>query len=374
MSKNRKNKIFFIQPAYAHYRKRLFKILSARHNIIFIFERPNSNYPSKEAPENYPHIFLKNNFILKYSGLIYYLLTKKPDIVISSTSYSMRSIISYLYAIIFRKKFILWILEWHNRSSHSSLLIHIWRLIKNSIGTHTIRKSNALVVGGTAAKNYAISLNKDLSDIFIAMQSTDDLKERVIKNEFNILNNNKLTFLYLSRIIPRKGLDILLKAFCLLRMKESNVFLVIGGDGPFLSHCKNICLSLKIPDVLFVGVVDQEHVNELYINADVYVLPSNNRDGLEEPWGLVINEAMSMGKPVITTDYVGAAYDYVINGYNGYTVKQNSILHLYEAMDKIIKMDLKKMGEHSRTMFDEKNNFIKMADGFSSAIRSVTEI
>ena len=80
---------------------------------------------------------------------------------------------------------------------------------------------------------------------------------------------------------------------------------------------------------------------------------------------------MSMHLPIITTNAVGAAYDLVINGYNGFVVQQNDVIALYKAMKKILELDLSKLGNNSRKLFEEKNNFKEMANGFSQAINYV---
>jgi glycosyltransferase involved in cell wall biosynthesis len=87
-----------------------------------------------------------------------------------------------------------------------------------------------------------------------------------------------------------------------------------------------------------------------------------------ENWGLVINEAMSMSLPIITTTAVGAAYDLVVDGHNGFIVKDNHIVDLYKAMERILRLDLVQMGINSRTLFDQKNDFSQMANAFTSAI------
>jgi len=70
---------------------------------------------------------------------------------------------------------------------------------------------------------------------------------------------------------------------------------------------------------------------------------------------------------VITTTAVGASFDMIIDGHNGFVVRENSVGQLYQAMNKILKCDLIKMGDNSRQIFEKKNNYIKMANGFSDA-------
>jgi len=123
------------------------------------------------------------------------------------------------------------------------------------------------------------------------------------------------------------------------------------------------------------GVFDDILKASYYKVCDVFVLPAVFLNGSCEPWGLVINEAIAFGKPVVTTYAVGAAYDLVRDDYNGYVVKNKDIGELYEALYKILlNPDLaKRMGENSRKMFEEKNNYEKMLDAFVSAINYVQQ-
>ena len=115
-----------------------------------------------------------------------------------------------------------------------------------------------------------------------------------------------------------------------------------------------LATSLKIPDVLFAGPTNPNYVADLYRQADVFVLPSYYFMEMKyEAWGLVINEAISMGLPIITTTAVGAAFDLVIDGHNGFVVRDNDIIELNKAMEKIISLDLSEMGMNSRAIFEK---------------------
>ena len=111
MPKEPKKDIFFIQPGYAHYRDQLFSILSKRHDVHFLYERSFNVYPGEITPGEISHIFLDRGFGNRWLGLIYYLMKHQPSIVISSVSSSFRSIVSFVYAELFKNRFILWIEE-----------------------------------------------------------------------------------------------------------------------------------------------------------------------------------------------------------------------------------------------------------------------
>jgi glycosyltransferase involved in cell wall biosynthesis len=316
-----------------------------------------------------PHSFLDQKARNWSFRLIYYFIKYRPNIVISSTSFSYRSVVSFLYAVFYRKRFILWIEESREHKYSGQLLKRLLKSLKNLIGIKIIQNSHSLVVGGTAAKKYALSIRKAKNNIFMAMQCSNDLMlQKNIKHQNIKIRNKKKTFLYLSRITPMKGLDLLIKAFSLLKIKRADVFLLIAGDGPFRPYCQKYIESQRIHDVVFFGSVNPKNDAHIYEQADVFILPSYCRKNKYESWGLVINEAMSMNLPIITTTAVGAAYDMVIDGYNGIIARENDIEHMYQAMEKILEMDLLQMGKNSRIIFENKNDFIQMANGFTSAI------
>ena len=70
----------------------------------------------------------------------------------------------------------------------------------------------------------------------------------------------------------------------------------------------------RIPDVIFAGFLNQSQISQAYAAADVFALAS----GWDETWGVVVNEAMNFGLPVVVSDKVGCAADLVAHGENGY--------------------------------------------------------
>jgi glycosyltransferase involved in cell wall biosynthesis len=366
-------KILFLQPSYAHYREDLFAILSDRLAIHFLFDKSKSIYPGNEKPKNLRCDFIDKKFKSHLIGLAYYLYKYDFDIIVSSVSNSRRTIISFLYSAIFRKKFILWILEWQKPAYRGSATKKMIKRFRQLISRKIINRSNALIVGGTAARNYALNVGFNAKNIFTAFQCSKDINRQGTYFQKNLHIKAKYTFLFLSRIIPWKGLDILIRAFHLLKQERNDIALLIAGDGPSKKYCFNLAESLKILDVEFIGSIIPSRTNEIFKKADVFVLPSRELDGYHEDWGLVVNEAMSMKLPVIATTAVGAAFDMIVDGHNGFIVKENSVGELYQAMSNILKCDLIQMGNNSRKIFEEKNNYIKMAKGFLDAIDHVAK-
>ena len=112
----------------------------------------------------------------------------------------------------------------------------------------------------------------------------------------------------------------------------------------------------------------------MYDLADIFVLPSTFRDHDADCWGLVLNEAMALGKPVISTDATGSAHDLIEDGINGYMVQQKNSEELYQALNKILsdKKLKERMGKESKKIIEKNFTYEKMAKGFVDAVDYIT--
>ena len=136
--------------------------------------------------------------------------------------------------------------------------------------------------------------------------------------------------LFVGRLVPYKGLDVLLDAF---RRVASDVdaTLVIAGEGPLESRLKAQAQTLGVANrVVFAGRVPDERLPELYAACDVFVLPSVTR---QEAFGLVLVEALACGKPAVTTNFSGMPY---VVGDAGLKVPPGSVGQLHPALVKLL--------------------------------------
>jgi len=124
--------------------------------------------------------------------------------------------------------------------------------------------------------------------------------------------------LYASKFLPRKRPLDLLRAYRALSpdgRAEPAPYLLFVGDGEQRAEAEAEAAATGWGSIRFLGFRNQTELPRFYDLCDVFVLPSDY-----EPWGLVVNEAMNAGKPVVTSDGVGAAADLIADGVNGYTV------------------------------------------------------
>lgn len=105
-------------------------------------------------------------------------------------------------------------------------------------------------------------------------------------------------FLYVGRLAEEKGLDFLLDFF----RTHPELSLTIVGDGPQRESLENRASE----NVLFKGYVNNSELNSIFVEHDIFIFPSTS-----EPWGLVVEEALAYGLPVICSDKVGCGQDLV---------------------------------------------------------------
>jgi glycosyltransferase involved in cell wall biosynthesis len=136
-------------------------------------------------------------------------------------------------------------------------------------------------------------------------------------------------FLFSGSLIARKGVDLLIAAFGRLAREVPNVRLRLVGDGE---------LRVESERVEFVGFRDWDELPQEYATADVLCVPSRY-DG----WGLVVPEGLASGLPVIATDRMGAALEFVQTGRNGWLIPANDQEGLLNAMREAAMMPLNEL-------------------------------
>jgi len=358
-------RIAFVHPAFRDYRSNLFDELNKKYDLQFIF---TSQGKSRNIPPEWNHKMIRSDklrvrgrSIIMHLKLVKELLRREHDIILASTSWY----ICFPIAKITGKKFI-FLTEYWNFAS-DSFSERLLNMLTKFIAKH----SDAVIATGTKPFEAHLGFGAKNEKIFKCIQPANDysnLPTKDLRDELGL--EGKKIILYLGRIVPRKGLDYLIEAFALLE-EEIGVTLIVVGDGPFRGECEKLAKDLDLENVVFTGyAVDQA---SYYKTCDLFVLPAIFVGNDYEPWGLVINEAMAFGKPIVTTDAVGAAYDLVEDGYNGYVVENKDVRGLYEALHKILSNPelAKVMGENSRKIFEEKNDHEKMLETFVSAINYV---
>lgn len=201
------------------------------------------------------------------------------------------------------------------------------------------------------------------NDFFIKKTREWAAAKEEIKAEIGVPHDLPI-ILYASKFSPRKRPWDLLKAYEKLRAGGTAAALVCVGDGSERAGLEAYTHEHRIPDVHFLGFRNQTELPKYYATADVFALPSEN-----EPWGLVINEVMCAGVPVITTREVGAAADLVIDGKTGFTYDCGDVEGLRRAMEAILtKHDLRRQMRHAAIEVIREWNYDMSVAGIREAL------
>lgn len=161
-------------------------------------------------------------------------------------------------------------------------------------------------------------------------------EKQKLREELNI--PEKRMILAIGQFIHRKGFDVLLQAATSL--SEDTGIYIVGGEAT--EEYRKLREDLNLKNVHFLGFQKKDTLAKFYKAADLFVLPTR-----EDIWGLVINEAMAYGLPVITTDRCVAGLELVEDGVNGYIVPVEDVGQLAEKMNLALASDLTRMGAES---------------------------
>lgn len=169
---------------------------------------------------------------------------------------------------------------------------------------------------------------KDLEDNY----RITDMEKKLQKQELGITERKMI--LSVGQMIPRKGFDVLLQAVSNLP-RDIGIYIVGGSPYEDLQKLKD---SLGLENVHFIEFKTKKRLREYYMASDLFVLPTR-----EDIWGLVINEAMSFGLPIITTRKCIAGTELITDGENGYLLEAGEIQQTTEKIRILMESDSKRL-------------------------------
>ncbi len=164
---------------------------------------------------------------------------------------------------------------------------------------------------GAVLRRYGISNVATVPNCIDLSKLNQKVDGSGVRESFGIKPKEKMV-LYLGRLSREKKIEVLLNAVKLLIKKDKGIKLIVGGTGPAEQHYKDLAKRLGImSNTKFIGFVSPKTLPSVYAAADVFCIPSTF-----ETQGIVILEAMALGKPVVGADYM-AIKELIRNGRNG---------------------------------------------------------
>ncbi|TWJ00638.1 glycosyltransferase involved in cell wall biosynthesis [Mucilaginibacter frigoritolerans] len=170
-----------------------------------------------------------------------------------------------------------------------------------------------------------------------------------IDNElFKFAHNKEITnkkIICVSRMVQKKNVLGLLEAWKFIESHDDTYTLIIIGDGPLFPELKSSALSMNLTKVIFLGAIDNDKIPAYLYSADAFISPS-----FYESWGLVVNEAMAAGLPVLLSDKINSGLTLLKDGENGYVFDPSNQLEL---QDKIL--DFIQLSDAAKTMMSTRS-------------------
>jgi glycosyltransferase involved in cell wall biosynthesis len=364
---HQRRKVLVLHNIMAPYRFPLFRALAQQPGIdltVWFMSRSARNrrwrtydedlgfryevLPSVEINRGSTDLF---TYVLNYSFPLRFA-TNEFDTLISAGWLDFAAQAGFVSSKVLGRKFILW--------SESTAYEPSWRRsIAQPMVKLMVRGSNALIAVGTRSMQYLRSLGARDERIFTAYSTVDvehfrevsvraRLEREQLKSSRGI--RQRLVVLFCGQLIERKGLRDLVTAFARLNPSQADAALVLVGYGPLAEVLVAMAAELGIREHVYVlDHVEVEDMPRLYAIGDVFVLPS-----LEETWGLVVNEAMACGLPLVVSDHVGSSVDLVREGHNGFIVPAGDPTMLAKRLGTLLGEDAtrEKFGRCSARLVD----------------------
>lgn len=192
-----------------------------------------------------------------------------------------------------------------------------------------LRRADRVVAQSQNTKQNAIQYYNPGREIHVIPLSYEPFCFSAVSRRELGLSENKRYLVSVGRVVKRKGFDYLIKS---LELLDEDVELLLIGDGGERAVLQDLAKTMGLSHrIQFVGDVSEEEKFQYLANADIYVLSS-----LHEGFGIVLQEAMQVGLPIVSTNY-GGQVDLIINQVNGLLVEPENAVALAEAIKQLLR-------------------------------------
>lgn len=267
----------------------------------------------------------------KFGIFLYLMLNRPGKLIIGDASWT-----SYM-AVLACKLFFIEYLVWSEITTSSKvsngltakLRRWMYRSAEKIIASCEMAK-DFLLLNGVESTKISIVNNAVDNDFYLRQKEINKPKRKSLRSELKVAED-AFCFIYVGQLISRKRV---LETVSLLAdaSKERSIHLIVAGSGPLEDEMKILAVDKKFDAVSFCGYTDPKRLCQLYTASDGLILLS-----VDEPWGMVVNEALLMGIPYFVSDSVAAGVE-LKNQFPGVKVtmfqKNELARNLLEFVDK----------------------------------------
>ena len=253
-------------------------------------------------------------------------LARAPEDVVVCCEFGLAGLFAGLSKAFRRRKVVVLVegdYQYTGRTGNAALKVALRRLVA--------RLSNVCVANNEPAKDYLVSTLKVPDEKIVVgwwLAGLPRNMEARLPRHARIVPDGVPLFVYAGRLIPAKGVDLLIEALSIYRQEFGPCMLWILGDGPEEDSLRELAHQLQVDDVVaFLGPVDHQEFKGALEACNVLVFPT-----LRDFIGRVTVEALTVGVPVVLTPMTGAAGTIVQDGVNGVVVDPRNRHALAEAL------------------------------------------
>ncbi|WP_345952712.1 glycosyltransferase family 4 protein [Mucilaginibacter sp. PAMB04168] len=306
MTNESKTGVVYLTNIPAPYREKMHEILSASTQIkytVFYCSELEPNRQWKFDKGNYQMVYLSNTadkMIHNNVSVIKFLNQHNPDVVIS-TGFNPTMLYGFLWCMIKGKKFIPFTDGTYNSEKSLSAVHKLVRRI--------VFKFSASFIGASAGssklyESYEIPKKK----VFTSCLCIEN-------GDFNSnTEQKKYDLMFSGQLIERKMPMFFAEVARQVKEKMGKCTVLILGDGPLRNNLISLLIKYGV-DYDYAGFVQPKRLPWYYAQSKIFLFPT-----LNDPWGIVANEACASGLPVITCENAGVANDLILHDVNGYVL------------------------------------------------------
>ncbi len=253
--------------------------------------------------------------------------------LIITAGFSFASLLVWLYCRLLGKPYLLWSGEVAGGVMKSRWLRCVVRRL-------LIRHASSVIAYGTEAERYVHTFSPN-ARVFKAWNTVDttyfELRAEKLRKQKDVIlrefgaSGDAIHLLTVGYLVHRKGIDTLLHAVRTIRSQD--FILHVVGDGPERQKLEILSRQLNIQNrVIFWGYKQQEELPKYYAIADIFLFPTRF-----DIWGLVLEEAMACGLPVVASSAAGATTDLVKANENGFIVRPDDTEATAKCIERLMR-------------------------------------
>jgi glycosyltransferase involved in cell wall biosynthesis len=279
-------------------------------NFLVIFccrQEPNRNWKITDMKFN--HVFLKENFSLKRDGTTYvhnnkdvwkHLKVFKPDVIITG-GFNPTMLYAFVYSILNRKKHVPFSDGWEITEGNLSFIHKALRYI-------VFKFSDAFIACSIKGKKHFKSYSVKEKAIYISHLTILD----ALCTTGASYEAREYDILFSGRFVNGKNPIFFVRVARLLKKENKKIKVLLLGNGPLKDDVLAQLKKYEI-DFFYAGHINQDELLSHYNNSKLFLFPT-----LLDAWGVVANEALTVGTPILVSPFAGCTEELVINKFNGY--------------------------------------------------------